>query len=127
MLNFSKFKRALRKSARVLEIAQEMVKDAGWQIKSRIEEIQIHTDGYAEPGYSSESGVIATGNWNGLLPERIERIFSKLEIECEWSDEWAACDDCGKLVRTESDSYFWKPLYVIVGCGYKCLKCNENE
>src|SRR5438045_3021442 len=94
------------------------------QGRNRIEDIQICTHGYAEPGYSDPaSGVIALGNWNTIsmwgektsrfetlddTPARVANLLDKIGVELEWSDEWAVCDDCGKIVRTKPDSYGWK-------------------
>jgi len=127
----------LRRAHLILEIAQRMAKD-DWRIRNQIEEIQIHTE-YGEPGYSSETGVIATGNWNEVdeydpqlqmrvpisnLPKRIGEIFERMGIECEWSDEWSSCEDCGALVRTSGDSYCWQPSYAIIDeCTFLCHKC----
>jgi hypothetical protein len=44
---------------------------------------------YAEPG----SGMVATG-----LPTLIGALFERLGVD--WYDEWAACHDCGAIVRT---------------------------
>lgn len=96
--------------------------------RNYLEEIQIHSCGYAEKGYDDpESGLIATGNWNRVsqynretqrvesisdLPERVGKCLEKLGVELEWSDEWSCCDDCSKLIRTQPDSHFWTPSYV---------------
>jgi hypothetical protein len=119
----------------------------GHSISNHLEEIQVHCDGYAEPGYNSESGVIATGNWNNVdeynarlkcrdgvsnLPSRLLNAFEKLGIECEWSDEWSSCSDCGKLVRTSADSYSWQPSFISppdsgeIIC-HECVKKDPEE
>jgi hypothetical protein len=106
----------LRRAFRVLEIAGL---DNG--------EIELHTEGYAEPGYTDpESGIIATGNWNDPpTPERVTRIFEKLGIEIEWGDEWAACDECHKLFRTQPDSYMWRRSYWLdeMDGDIRCREC----
>ncbi len=125
---------------RVMDIARAMAeKFPGWQVSSRIDEIQIHADGYAEPGYSeSPSGLVATGNWNKIdtynretnshdlisdLPARLYDLLTKLGVECEWSDEWSTCDDCNKLVRTSPDSYGWQQSFVCDDNGLTCHEC----
>ena len=61
------------------------------------------------------------------LMDRLQRVLEKLGVEVEWEDEWGQCDDCGKLVRTEPDSYGWEPWYRIVGGAYVCLGCIDEE
>lgn len=106
--------------------------------KSQIECVQFHHNGYAEPGYTDPaSGIIATGNWNSVTkyegqigastvlddtPELLSDLLEKLGVEIEWFDEWADCDECGKLVRTQPDGWDWHPSYQ-VGDGW--LECDE--
>jgi hypothetical protein len=128
----------------ILDIAKDMAQDLGWQVDTRIDEIQLHYDGYAEPGYyEPTSGIIATGNWNKIssynstnkivehisnLPCRISSLFEKMGIEIEWSSEWEACCDCGKLVRTQPDSYSWTKSYQFLdGEGVRCIECLEED
>jgi hypothetical protein len=100
-----------KRARRVLAIAKDMADSLDISVLHRIDDITLHYDGYAEPGYESKSGIIALGNWNSVdrwdssirarvnesdLPERISEIFQKMNIECEWSDQWAVCTDCGK-------------------------------
>jgi hypothetical protein len=111
-----------------------------WQVRSALEDIQLHV-GYAEPGYSDpECGIVATGNWNEItkwdgnerhiisdVPARIARLFEKLGIETEWSDEWCSCSHCDKIVRTEPDSYSWKPSYTVGDGELWCHECEEPK
>ncbi len=94
---------------------------------------------YAEPGYRTDSGVIVFGNWNpprwpknGDEPlTRAEtlapRLFDALEgigADCEWLDEWALCTECYRAVRTEPDSYSWRPSYAWQNeCEIVCTDC----
>ena len=127
-----------KRAALILEIAQRMAKKldkeyATYQASNHIEDIQLHSE-YAEPGYSSATGMIATGNWNTFevngkeckLAERVSRLFEKLGIECEWSDEWVTCGDCGALVRTQSDSHSWHPHYIVKDGELICYDCDEH-
>ena len=136
-------KRAARAAWRLIETAcamaeRETRKSGDHSVRNHLEEIQIHTEGYAEPGYSGD--VIATGNWNtvdawdnvlkdrvdlplGNLPKRLGDAFERLGIEIKWSDEWTTCDECGKLVRTSPDSYGWKRSYVLTDDGVTCHEC----
>jgi len=97
------------------------------------EGVSLH-DGYAEPGY--DGTLVATGNWNtnsdiktgtrmvsdDTMP-RLARVLEKIGFEIEWHDEWASCDDCGKLVRTQPNSYCWTPSYHMGNCEIVCLNC----
>jgi hypothetical protein len=120
----------------------------GHAVRNHLEGIRLYTDGYAEPGYSGV--LVATGNWNtvdryvpptngeayghrapvpgGDLPERLAKIFEKLGFECEWSDEWHACDECCRLVRQQPDSYSWKPSYALLNeCEVYCHECIKKD
>ncbi len=94
------------------------------QGSSRIYDMTLHTKGYAEPGYDGE--VVVTGDFNNIdkwdaegrthetidkTPGRVADLLEKIGVEVEWSDEWAACDGCQKLVRTQADSYAWQRSY----------------
>lgn len=109
--------------------------------------------GYAEPGYDDpKSGLVALGDWNSRtvrrkvydkpLPPwlsikdpdatytmedqtmpRIAAILEKLDIECEWEDEWAPCSECGKLVRVQPSSYGWTRSYWESEEGAVCQDC----
>lgn len=138
-------KKAFARASKVLEIAARMAKKIDkelgtWEVSNRIDEIQLHSE-YAEPGYDGDR--IAIGNWNSIdkydrakgervelsnLPERVCKILEKLGFECEWSDEWMSCHDCGKLVRNSPDSYSWTPSYAIVNeCELLCHECIESD
>lgn len=97
---------------------------------------ELHYEGYVEPGYNDpESGLIATGDWNprswdrpipkeDLLMPRIGAILEKLKVELQWEDEWCTCGECGKLVRTQPDSYSWTRSYWYnEGIGLYCEDC----
>lgn len=143
----------LARFSNVMEIAERMkAKCLHWD-KVSFEDgehmFEMFTDpinAYAEPGYSSK--FVLVSNWNEpdfydnttktrqpLLPEhpklfaRLVRIFEKMGWETEWSDEWISCEYCGKLVRTEPDSYSWKPSFVYneSACGLICKGCAEEE
>lgn len=125
---------------KILEIALQHTGDDPI-VHSQIEEMQIHTAGYAEPGYSGD--LIATGNWNNVTaynrkthkfkvvnkaPERISKLLEKLGVELAWSDEWTTCDTCQKLVRITGDSYSWTRAYVEdEGHGAMCRECVAED
>lgn len=137
--------RTLERAHQVLDMAKllavkEDKKGKTYYHSNRLEAIQFFP-GYAEPGYSDpSSGVIAIGNWNPILETgspnmkkdliiRLDRIFTKLGIELEWSDEWSSCDDCAKLFRTSPDCMSWKPSFHLdLDAGSKlCLECFDEE
>ena len=134
-------RKTINRAERILDIARTMAeKVGGWETSNRIEEIQLH-HGYAETGYTQpKCGIIATGNWNDTtkwdkvagrtvisnLPSRVCALLEKVGVEIEWSDEWCACNDCGKLVRGCADSYYWKPSYILGDGELKCLECAEE-
>lgn len=130
----------------ILEAAQHDAQNTAknstdWQIRAVLEDIQLHYNGYAEPGYTDpECGVIATGNWNDIInwannqrsnisnvPSRIAKLFSKLGIPTEWSDEWCECTECGKIVRTQGDHMSWQPSYKLGEGELLCHECDDSE
>jgi hypothetical protein len=131
-------KNTSKRAARILEIAKNMSENN--RVRNYLEEIQLHCEGYAEPGYHSEE-IIATGNWNNVtqynpltnkqeeisdLPSRIAHLYEKMGIDCEWSDEWAECS-CGKLVRTQGDCYSWTPSYQLNDGEITCIDCLKDD
>lgn len=108
--------------------------------RTRIEEMNLHLYGYAEPGYP-EDAIAVTGNWNDITrrdengtlvrvddtPGRVCSALDESGIEIEWSDQWAICGDCSKLVRTSADSYFWQPSSVLIEGSRYCIECLDEE
>lgn len=91
--------------------------------------------GYADG--SDDNAVIVLGDWNDSRYPRNDdpplteaervgpRLFDALEAagaECQWLDEYSRCSDCGKAIRTEPDSYRWRPEYIITD-DYTCARC----
>ena len=133
----------LSRAGRIIETAIGMAKNV--HVRNRLEEIQIYYDPvnvYAERGYSGKYA--ATGNWNkvdeydrvaqaravlpsGDLPTRVLRLLEKLGLECEWSDEWTTCDDCGRLLRTCPYSHDWRPSYGESECECICHECAPED
>jgi hypothetical protein len=98
--------------------------------------------GYAEPGYGDDDTVVVLGNWNPKrwvdrndpndvltdeesLPSRLGDMLGEIDgVETEWLDEWYSCSDCGRAVRTEPNSYSWRPYYAWVHeCEIVCADC----
>lgn len=147
--------RAIQRANRILEIAIGMCGPDNWAVRNRLEEIHLYhdeTNVYAERGYKGL--LAATGNWNevyeylspagsqrrrrhnrttrqrkpvpnGNLPTRVENLLVKLGFECEWSDEWAACEECSRIFRTQPDCYDWKPSYKESESECLCLDCHR--
>lgn len=136
-------KNTFKRARRVLEIAAHMAKtiDKARSVHSRIEEINLHFNGYADGSSVGESGLVATGNWNNVtnydrvmgrqlvsnLPERIRDIFEKMGIECEWSDEWDTCGNCYRLIRTSPNSWSWQPNYLVSDGEITCGDCIKED
>lgn len=128
---------------RILEIANRMAENAGYETANRISDITMHVDGYAEPGYDvGSAGIILLSNWNNVdrydsstrsrtlisnLPSRLSKIFEKMNVDVEWDDEWVDCCECSKLIRTQPDSYSWKKNYILTANGAKCGECVSEE
>lgn len=100
--------------------------------------------GYAHQADGPAETPVLSANWNvskerAPAPDywrdeptramaRIESILSRVDgLELEWCDEGSACDDCGKWLRTQPDSYFWEPAYRLGGDGFTCLNCAAEE
>jgi hypothetical protein len=126
------------RAIRAIEAARNSTKDN--RVRCILEDIHLHTQGYAESGY--EAQVIALGNWNNItswdektrerkvistLPSRLARVLERLGVECEWSDEWITCYDCGKLLRTQPDCMWWKPSFTYDDNGAYCLSCAREN
>jgi hypothetical protein len=116
-------------SAAIQEGLEELGNKSTDEGRCRLEEITIHTKGYAEPGYD-DVDVVACGNWNdidkwtdgksetidkapSMAADLIESLCEEhgLTFNLEWSDKWRHCDDCFKLFRTTADSYGWSQYF----------------
>lgn len=81
------------------------------------------SEGYAEPCYEQPKRGVLLADWN-VFPAEAVNLLERAGFAIEWCDEWSCCDDCGKLVRTEPDSYGWKPFYRIDGESLLCRNCD---
>jgi len=135
MFEMNNSSKQVSRAMQAIEAARASAKDN--HTRCILEDIHLHTQGYAEPGY--EGKVVAIGNWNTItrwsnivgehkvistLPSRLARVLEKLHIECEWGDEWVACYDCGKLLRTQPDSMWWIPSFHCDDNGAHCKTCS---
>lgn len=127
---------------RIMAAAENEAKKTNcWQLQTFVDDTQFHYNGYAEPGYTDpDCGIIATSNWNEITkyvdstrilvtdtPARIAKLFEKLGIEIEWHDEWCSCSHCGKLMRTQPDSWSWTPSYTLGEGELWCHECKKPE
>lgn len=115
-----------------------------------------HYCGYL-PENQPASGVILRANWNDFRgatirpfrgmpasravprPRDWADILERIGVECEWQDEWAECESCDGIFRTEPDSYGWRPQGTYIESrrryqsfysgieGTLCLDCLEEE
>lgn len=96
--------------------------------------------GTVEPGYGGDDTVLVSGNWNSKRrynesptwasehPVRLGNALESVGAELVWMDEWAQCAECYRVVRTEPDSYIWKPSYIWVDdCGIVCAECVRKD
>ncbi len=101
--------------------------------------VEFHWE-YAEPGYSSKNGLIATGRWNDIshdegvfpnhkrivddaYPSILCILLNDLGVDIEWADEWSCCSECGRLVRTSPTDWHWTPSYEVGDGELLCLDC----
>lgn len=99
------------------------------EARSRIDEVEVYSEGYGEPGYD-EGKVVVLGNWNDILrwstpqksqivdtaPSHLAEALELLEgVETQWSDEWVQCSISGQLYRSSPNSYDWQQSYVYIG------------
>lgn len=115
-----------------IEAAKESTTDR--QQLSYLEDIEIYSEGYAEPGYENpESGIVVKANWNKnfdtedkTMPQ-LANVLDTLDIAIERCDEWTGCQECYRAVRTSPNSYGWCPSYTICGGTLVCLECADAE
>lgn len=95
-----------------------------WGMESRSFE---WTDGYAasEPEAAPEHGVVRA-DWNDL-PECLFDLFERYGFGAEWSDQWSTCGQCYQSIRTEPDSYCWKPAFHVTHGDIICDACWNDE
>lgn len=110
---------------------ENMLQSGGWICKAGIRHyIDDCPREYAEgQGYDQPQTGVLTANWNDhdgcRCMSRIAKLAESAGYECEWSDEWTACSDCGKLLRTQPDSYGWRPQYADGEGEILCRECAD--
>lgn len=85
-----------------------------------------YAEGYSEPGYEEPKSGILLANWN-RYPNRLTDILEKLGYSIEWSDEWARCQECNKIIRISPDSYSWRRYYIIYDGSETCADCVKED
>lgn len=123
----------LERAARLVEIAT----GERWGDGMLVTDVIV---GCAEPGYySSDDVVLVLGDWNPKryprgddapltkaenIGPRLARALETAGAETLWLDEWRRCDGCQRAVRTEADSYSWRPSFTRVNeCEILCREC----
>lgn len=83
--------------------------------------------GYAEPGMPS--GFVLLANWNKKALAKVKADLESHGHHCDWEDEHTSCHECGKAVRIQPDSYWWKPWFVTnqSNGSFLCLDCHKEE
>lgn len=89
-------------------------------------ENMLWTHEYAEPGYDQPRKGILFADWN-VFPTELDTILEKLGYEVEWYDEWDICEGCNRALRTQPNSYDWKPQYAQRESEFVCLECADDE
>jgi hypothetical protein len=121
-------------------IPQQNASEADRRKSSFANEIQWFGE-YAD-GSDAPKGIVAA-DWNDAdyydpetktrvtYPERLQsrlgRVFEKLGVEIEWSDMISSCGGCGKCIRTEPDSYGWRPDFIVTDGDILCSECAEDD
>lgn len=104
--------------------------------------IEFYANEFAEPGYDTKARGILFANWNDKrhydnntrtwvtdddTMSRLSDLAEKAGYTVEWSDQWTTCNDCGKAVRTEADSYGWKRSYAEIEGDILCHLCVKED
>jgi len=58
---------------------------------------------------------------------RLLDILERMDIECEWSDEWTSCDECFRMVRSSPNCWNWRMFGYIADGSFVCGNCIDPE
>lgn len=108
--------------------------------------------GYTSSSYGTTDTVWVLGNWNDkyeylddetrktnlnadqfgrvLVDGRMGRLaeaLQRIDVECEWLDEWDECRDCYRLIRTSANSYSFTLDAIWTMDGYICSDCAMKD
>jgi hypothetical protein len=75
--------------------------------------------GYCEPGYTGGPVYI-------LQCSRIKPPSNVDEDDICYADEWSTCDGCRLAVRTEPDSFDWRPFFNVIDGELWCHACQDR-
>ncbi|MBU6231796.1 hypothetical protein KGP36_03940 [Patescibacteria group bacterium] len=103
----------------------DYLKQLEWSARCEVDNLGF-APGYAEPGYAKPKRGVLFANWN-VFPDKLQGILERMGYECEWSDEWALCDECEKAVRTEPSGYFWEPAFKEKEGSIVCRECYGDD
>ena len=65
---------------------------------------------YADPRDDDGRSVISA-DWNRHPDKAVRILERRYGFHVEWSDTVASCADCYGAIRTEPDTYWWRPRY----------------
>lgn len=130
------FVKALAKGYRLIQAAENSAKTSAG--KNHVNDVRLYTD-YAD---QVADRPIAVANWNNLskwnpdkrvwtttdnIMVRLGDALERAGFDLQWQDEHCGCNNCNKLVRTEPDSFFWKPSYKVVDGDIFCSTCLKDQ
>jgi hypothetical protein len=89
--------------------------------------------GIVEPGYTDRP--FAIGDWwldsqrtgGHLRISSIGKLLEACGADYGFDDEWIACSECSRAVRTQPDSYHWKRSYFDFDGDRICSECLEED
>lgn len=84
------------------------------------------SNGYA--GYSQErqprKGVLFA-DWN-VFPSEAGDLLERYGFECEWSDCFCMCENCGLAIRTDPDSFWFTSRWSDIEGESLCVDCVQE-
>lgn len=101
--------------------------ESGWRRTAQmIIDNLVWASEYVEPGYDAPRKGILFADWN-YFPAKVADLLESYGYTTEWEDEWSVCDDCYRAVRTQPDSWSWRPSYTLKNEGeIVCVECDAE-
>lgn len=123
---------------RIIEAAKHSTTNR--EVLSRLENMEWAAE-YAESGYTTPANGagIYFSNWNDVGPwndrpedrdgtmGRVAALLERVGADIQWEDEWHTCDECGRAIRMEPNSYSWTPSYIVGDGEIVCARCVEDD
>jgi len=81
---------------------------------------------YADPRDDDGRSVVAA-NWNNFPDKAVRILDRRYGFHVEWSDTVTGCADCYGAIRTEPDTYWWRPRYGYSDGEVICGACLERS